>query len=330
MKRIALGFNLTFPLPEMIKYAKMAEELDYESFWVHDSYFFRDAVSYLSGLALSTKRIKLGSACVNTVTRHPVLTAMTFATLDEISNQRMILGIGLGGFPWLPKIGFNVFPLNESKPKIRIKESVSIIRSLLRGETVKMKGQFFTVNEINLLVVPKREIPVYITSFGPKTLKMAPKIAEGVVVSPGVNTAEWISGMNRFIDEGEKKYGKKIDRASYILCSVADKREDAISIMKKFPFVIYQIAEVVKPETLASYGVSEKSLLGVKEAFRKHDMQGASEAIPDEAITAVTLTGTPNEVSENLEKYMKAGIDLPIISPIGDIPKAIKTFAIRS
>lgn len=314
----------------MINYAKMAEELNYESFWVHDSYFFRDAVSYLSGLALSTSRIKLGSACVNTVTRHPVLTAMTFATLDEISNQRMILGIGLGGFPWLPKIGLKVFPLNETKPKARINESISIIRSLLQGETLSMKGKFFTVDNINLMVVPKREIPFYISSFGPETLKMAPRIAEGVVISPGVNTAEWIRDMNRFIEEGEKKYGKKIDRASYILCSVAEKRENAISIMKKFPFVIYQIAEVIKPETLAPYGVSEKSLHVVKESWRKHDIQSASEAIPDEAITAVTLTGTPDEVLEKLEKYRKAGVDLPIISPIGDISKAIKTFVPKS
>jgi len=305
----------------------MAEELNYESFWVHDSYFFRDAVSYLSGLALSTSRIKLGSACVNTVTRHPVLTAMTFATLDEISNQRMILGIGLGGFPWLPKIGLKVFPLNESKPKVRISESISIIRSLLHGETLSMKGKFFTVDNISLMVVPKREIPFYISSFGPETLKMAPRIADGVVISPGVNTAEWIRDMTRFIDEGEKKYGKKIDRASYILCSVAEKREDAISVMKKFPFVIYQIAEVIKPETLVPYGVSEKSLHVVKEFWRKHDLQGASEAIPDEAVTAVTLTGTPNEVLENLEKYKKVGVDMPILSPIGDIPKAIQTFA---
>ncbi|MBI2938318.1 MAG: LLM class flavin-dependent oxidoreductase [Thaumarchaeota archaeon] len=327
MNRIALGFNLTAPIEATINYAQKAEELGYESFWVHDSYFFRDAVSYLSGIALHTKQIKLGSACVNTVTRHPMLTAMTFATLDEISHQRMILGIGLGGFPWIPKLGYKLFPFNETKPKLRLKESIHIIRALLHGDNLNFKGQFYTVEDIGLQVVPKREIPIYIASWGQETLKMAVGIAEGVVISPGVNTVEWVRNMNRHVEECEEKQGRKIDHASYILCSVADKQEDAVSAMKKYPFIIYQIADVLKPEVFKPYGVSEEHLHAVREAWRKHDMAAAAAAIPDEAITAVTLTGSPDQVLDGLEYYRKAGVELPIITPIGDVPKAIQTFA---
>jgi 5,10-methylenetetrahydromethanopterin reductase len=311
----------------MISYAQKGEELGYESFWVHDSYFFRDAVSFLSGIALHTKKIRLGSACVNTITRHPILTAMTFATLDEISHQRMILGIGLGGIPWIPKIGYKFLPFNETKPKLRLKESIHIIRSLLNGEKLTFKGRFYTVEEINLMVAPKHDIPIYIATWGPKTLKMATSIAEGAVISPGVNTIEWIRKMNQYVEECEKKNGREIDCASYISCSVADKSEDAILAIKKFPFIIYQIAEVLKPEVFRSYGVTEENLNKVREAWRKHDIPGAAAAIPDDAITAVTLSGTPDQVLEGLKEYRKAGVELPILSPIGDISKAIQIFA---
>jgi alkanesulfonate monooxygenase SsuD/methylene tetrahydromethanopterin reductase-like flavin-dependent oxidoreductase (luciferase family) len=327
LDRVALGFNLTSPIEETIRYAQSAEGLGYESFWVHDSYFFRDAVSYLSAIAVSTKTIKLGSACVNTITRHPVLTAMTFATLDEISHQRAILGLGLGGFPWLPKLGYSVFPFNNTKPKARLKESIGIIRSLLHGEKLTHQGRFYTVDDLGLMVVPKREIPIYIATFGPQTLRMAPSIAEGVVISPGVNTPDWIKNMTNFVEEGEKKHGRRIDHASYILSSVANKREDAIRPMKRNPFIIYQIADVIKPEVFTPYDVTEAQLHTVREAWRKHDLPAAAAAIPDEAISVVTLSGNSDDVLNMLKGYRKAGVQLPIITPAGNIPKAIQTFA---
>ncbi|HVB12415.1 MAG TPA: LLM class flavin-dependent oxidoreductase, partial [Nitrososphaerales archaeon] len=96
--RIGAGFNADLPVPEITNYATMAEELGFDSFWMHEHSFGRDAVSYLSAAAQATKKIRIGVACLSPYIRHPVLLAMTAATLQESSNGRIMLGLGTG-FP---------------------------------------------------------------------------------------------------------------------------------------------------------------------------------------------------------------------------------------
>lgn len=111
----------------------MAEEKEYDTFWMHENPFIRPAVPYLANLATTTSTIKLDAGRVSTVMRNPLLTASTFATLNEFSNGRTILGVGLGGFPWLPKIGVNVFPVEETKPLHRLREFVTVTRDVAEG-----------------------------------------------------------------------------------------------------------------------------------------------------------------------------------------------------
>ena len=150
MNRIGLGFNPIFTVDKMVDLAISAEKNGFESFWVHESVYQRDAISYLSSILSKTKKLKVGTGCINTVTRHPSLVATTFATLAEIYPKRIIMGIGWGGFPFLPKIGYNPFPTSQSKPLKRVTEYVSIVNSLLTGENITFTGEFFTVNNMSL------------------------------------------------------------------------------------------------------------------------------------------------------------------------------------
>lgn len=126
MDRIAVGFNPNISGREAAEFAHFAEELGFESFWVHENPFIKDAISLLSNAISATKRIKVGAGCVSVVTRHPLLAATTFVALDEMSGGRVVMGVGLGGFPWLPKIGVKVFPVGETRPLKRIKEFLTI------------------------------------------------------------------------------------------------------------------------------------------------------------------------------------------------------------
>jgi len=120
LERIAIGFNPTISGKEAAEYAQAAEVHGYESLWVHENPFIKDAISLLSSAISVTSKIKLGSGCVSMVTRHPLLTTSTFVSLNDISGGRVIMGIGLGGFPWLPKLGVKVFPVQETRPLKRI------------------------------------------------------------------------------------------------------------------------------------------------------------------------------------------------------------------
>ena len=326
LDRIAIGFNPTISGNEAAEYAQTAEAHGYESFWVHENPFIKDAVSLLSSAISATSRIKLGSGCVSVVTRHPLLATSTFLSLNDISEGRAIMGIGLGGFPWLPKLGVDVFPVRETQPLKRIREFLSITNGLLNGDTVSLNGEFFKVQDIKLETKPSRKFPIYLAAFGPLSLKMAAKFVSGVIISPALMTPEITGEKVKFVRQGEMG-GKKVDVASYILSAVSNDAQQARKLMKSYYFLQYQVAEVLKPEIFEIYGLKAKDLEPIKEAWRKRDFAAAAKVMPDAVVDALTLAGSAEHCVGRLKDYRKAGVELPIIMPIGDINAAVRAFA---
>jgi 5,10-methylenetetrahydromethanopterin reductase len=325
LERIAIGFNPTISAREAAEYAQTAEKHGYEAFWLHEQPFIKDAVTLLSNASSATTRIKLGSGCVSVVTRHPLLATTTFLSLNEMSAGRVIMGVGLGGFPWLPKLGVNVFPVKETRPLRRIREFLIITNGLLNGDAVSLNGEFFKVVDIKLETKPTRKFPIYLAAFGPLSLRMAGKFVDGVVISPALMTPEVTGPKVEFVRQGER--GKSVDVASYILTAVSSDVQQARNLMKSYYFLLYQVAEVLKPEIFEPYGLKEKDLEPIKEAWRKRDFAAAAKAMPDGVVDALTLAGSADHCVERLKDYRKAGVELPIIMPIGDINAAIRAFA---
>jgi 5,10-methylenetetrahydromethanopterin reductase len=326
LERIAIGFNPTISGKEAAEYAHVAEAKGYESFWVHEHPFIKDAVSLLSSAMAATKTIKLGSGCISVVTRHPLLATTTFLSLNEMSGGRVIMGVGLGGFPWLPKIGVKVFPARETKPLKRIKEFLTITNGLLNGETVSLDGEFFKVSEIKLETKPSGKLPVYLAAFGTLSLKAASRLVDGVIISPALMTPETTAKKVQYVAKSEQG-GSKVDVASYILSTVSNDSQQARNIMKSYYFLLYQVADVLSPEIFEPYGIKQKDLDPIREAWRKRDFAAAAKAMPDAVVDALTLTGNADHCVERLRDFRKAGVKLPIIMPIGDVNAAIQAFA---
>jgi alkanesulfonate monooxygenase SsuD/methylene tetrahydromethanopterin reductase-like flavin-dependent oxidoreductase (luciferase family) len=326
MERIGVGFNPNLT-PDMIaRYAGEAEKNKFESLWVHEHPFIRDGITLLSSAIFATKRLKVGSGCVSVVTRHPLLASTTFAVLNEMSHGRTIMGVGLGGFPWLPKIGVDVFPVQQTRPMKRITEFLRITNALLNGQTISLDGEFYKVKDIKLENTPTSRPPIYLATSGPRLLAYAPRLADGVIISPALMTPEVTGEKVKLVRRSEKS-GRKMDVASYILANVSSDAKKAEAETKSFYFLVYQVAEVIKSETFASYDLDDADLAGVREAWRKKDLAAAARAMPDGVLEALTLTGEPDTCVERLKHYRKAGVDLPIIMPIGDVNAAIQAFA---
>ncbi len=328
MERIGVGFNPTISGKDAADYARLAEAKGFDSFWVHENPFIKDAISLLSSALAATSSIKVGSGCVSVVTRHPLLAASTFATLNGFYPQRVLMGVGLGGFPWLPKIGVKVFPVHETRPLKRIREFLTISNSLLEGKSVSLNGEFFKVNDLKLEVAPTHKPSVYLATFGTQLLRMAPKYADGVIISPALMTPETTGEKVKLVRHGEPA-GKRLDIASYVLTIVSKNVEEAKRLMKSNYFLIYQVADVLKPEIFAPYGLRESDFEPVKEAWRRKDIAAAAKAMPDAVVEALTLTGDADHCATRLNDYRKSGVDLPIIMPIGDVKEAIDAFSIR-
>ena len=139
--------------------AQLAEHTGYDFLWLADERFFREVYASLTLCALRTERIKLGPCVTDPYSRHPALTAMAIATLDEISGQRAVLGIGAG------VSGFRELGIARQQPATAMREAIELIRRLLTGERVNYQGQRVTLQGGRLDFTPVRaQVPIYVAS----------------------------------------------------------------------------------------------------------------------------------------------------------------------
>ncbi len=325
--KLALGFNPVLSMSDAVKVASQAESGGYDSMWMHESLFQRDVVSYISAMASATTRIRLGSGAINTFTRHPVTAATTFASLAEMSGGRVTLGLGLGSFPTIPLIGHQIFPVEKTQPLKRVREYVEIVRMVWEGGKVDFDGSFFQVHGLTLGFKVERKVPLYIASLSPKTQAFAASVADGVILSPALNTAEGTAKMVENVVRGESRRGGRVERASYIMTSVDPDPAKAVEAVRTFYFFAYQLSEVVNPALLEPWGVKAEQLAPMKSAWKRGDVAEARRLIPGEAIEALTVAGDTDHAFDRLKEYERAGVTLPIVMPIGNVPFAMRELA---
>jgi len=327
--RLALGFNPVLSAAESGRTAAEAEKLGYDSIWMHESLFQRDVVTCMTSMVGATRKIVIGSGIINTFTRHPVTAATTFATLSELSGGRVVLGIGLGSFPTIPLIGHQIFPVEKTRPLRRIKEYVDVVKAVWKGDKVDFEGEFYKVHNLTLGFKPEKQVPIFIASLSPMTQAYAAAVADGVILSPALNTAKGTERMVQQVALGESRSGRSVERASYMMTSVDPDPAKAMQAVKDYYFFLFQLAEVVRPEILIPYGVTEERLRPMKEAWRKGDVAEAKRQVPEEAIEALAVVGNEDHARDRIEEYRRSGVTLPILMPIGNVNHAMTSMAHR-
>jgi probable F420-dependent oxidoreductase len=161
--------------PEYASMARAAEEMGFDSIWLGDHYLYRrdgweggpwEAWTLLAGLAAITERVRLGPlvACLNF--HNPAVLAKRAATLDELSDGRLTLGVGAG---W-NRTEFDAFGIPFDNRASRFEESFEIVRRMLDGERVTFEGRFHRVRDAVLLPRPSRRPPLMVGSTGERIL----------------------------------------------------------------------------------------------------------------------------------------------------------------
>ena len=177
------------------------ESLGYDSFWLTDSSLHsRNCWAYLTLAARRTSRMTIGTAVTNPVTRHPAITAVAAATLADISGGRAILGIGAGDRPLL-SLGYTPARLAT------LEASIAAIRALWSGATVNADEPGFALHDAHYRFPPGTDIPVWVSATGPRTLELAGRVADGVILLAGLHP-EGISFALEHINRGAEAAGR--------------------------------------------------------------------------------------------------------------------------
>src|SRR6266508_1759231 len=200
------GMGLT--REDQLAIVQEAERLGYDSVWTAEAYG-SDAATILGWIAGQTSRIRIGSAIFQIPARSPAMTAMTAATLDQLSNGRMILGIGSSG----PQVAEGWHGQRFARQIQRTREYVAVVRQALARERLEFHGETLELplpdgpgKALKLTIAPVQErIPIYLAAIGHNNTKLAAELADGWL--PMMFSPEHVDEFRPLLDEGFARAG---------------------------------------------------------------------------------------------------------------------------
>lgn len=309
-QRLGFGFLGAPAVPEMVQAARRAEELGYESVWVAETRFTRDGIAPVAAIAAATHTIRVGTGIVNVFTRGPVVTAISFASLDEISAGRTIMGLGPGSPLVLAPQG-----VAFKKPLMRLREYVHVIECLLSGEAVTYQGETVQLQGVKLELTPVRShIPLYLGITGAKALELCGEIADGALLN-GFLPTTYTRRAVQLIARGAQNAGKPADAIDIAGCLVTCVDEDSRRAKDQVrPLVALYLS--LFPNIARETELPADFLSKVQGTFQSEGLGQAATLITDETVDLLTLAGTADECKARLAQYRAAGMGLPVVFPI--------------
>ncbi|MFL6213383.1 MAG: LLM class flavin-dependent oxidoreductase [Blastocatellia bacterium] len=328
--RVALYLQDKHPLNEAIEYVRYAEARGFEAVWQAESRLVRDAIVPMAAFAATTERIKVGSGVINNWTRNAALIAQTFSTLDDLAPGRILCGLGVWWEPLATKVG-----VARRKPLQAMRETVEVVRRLLRMENVTFKGEFVNVEEIEIDIVhgdrSPKDVPIYIGATGMKMMELSGEIADGVLLNYLVSPAYNHEAMQH-LEAGAGRANRSldtIDRPQLIVCSLDEDRRRALDNARKL--VTQYLGQ--QPHIMKASGVSQDLLDEINRVLtwpaEEHQIREAMKLVPDDVVQLITASGTPDECRAKVAEYIEAGCTCPVLYPLGDDVRAmIDAFAL--
>ena len=299
--------------PELKEYGLIAQESGFDSLWVTERYFHEETFSMLGFLAAATEDIGLGVGVANPYTRNPALLAMASATLDRISGGRFLLGLGRSDRSVIQgRMG-----MPYSSPLATLEEAATIIRDLLAGERVTATEGRFRLRNAHLETRPvQQRPPIYLAAIGPKALRLAGAVADGVLLNTYTPTA-YVKYAVEEVRKSAREAGREpdsVDIACMLTVRLTDDPEGIRPGLKQR--IVRLLEEPEVGEILLDKGGFDPSILGpIRESVERDGGKDAVGLISDDMVESFYLVGPASRCKERIAEYRDAGVDLPLLLP---------------
>ena len=298
--RLSYSLGSLLTVEQVLICSKKLNEFKPDTIWIPETWGMEN-FSMLGMASKENKFSKIGSSIINTYSRSPSLIAMGAATVDTISNKRLVLGLGTSSQPLVEDFHGDKF----DRPIKRMKECVEIIRLILSGDMINYSGEIFTLKNFSLLIKPPRDtIPIYLAAVNQKMVELTWKIADGVIfyLRPKSEIKSTLARMQN---------QKKIDASLQIITCVNEDSEKAMIRAKKTLAFYVSVGKIYR-EFLASNGF-ENETKNIFEEYEKNGLQNNHEFVPESMVNELCIAGTSDECRIQLKQFRETGIDLPII-----------------
>ncbi|MFN0095993.1 MAG: LLM class flavin-dependent oxidoreductase [Dehalococcoidia bacterium] len=329
-RRLALSVGFTGnpeQNKELINRIKIAEEVGVEAIFTAETWG-RDQFSLLTQVALQTSKIKLGTGIAPVFGRSPAVLAMTYATLDELSGGRVVIGLGTSGARVIEHWHGEKF----SKPLQRIKEYCQIINQIMAGEKVFHDGEVFKLQRgFKLLFNPVRNhIPIYIASISPKSMEIVGEVADGwmPIYWPKSKFKDGLATVQVGADRANRPAGSVECVASLTTVIEEDPAKARRMAAGGVSWYVTNMGDFYH-QMLTRNGFPQEvaAMRKAGEEHRPMPFQTNDEilaAMGDKMLEETAIWGDLETVSAGIEERRQLGVDLPIIGmPQGD-PKRVE------
>lgn len=315
-----LGYSLgpLLSMREILLCAKMADQQEnVDSLWVPESWG-RESFGTLGAISQVTKKVSLGTSIINIYSRTPAIVAMAATTLDMLSDNRTIIGLGAS----TAAIVENWHGLKFNRPASRMKEYIECLRLMTRGEKVKYNGEFFQINNFKILHQPQRaNIPIFMAAVNKKMVSMASKLADGILLY--LRPLEELKRTATELKQATK--GKSFEIACSFICAMSNKEPEKARARAATTLAFYIAVGEYYSKFLADNGFKIE-VEEISAEYRKAGADNAAKYVSDRMLSSLVICGSSEECRESLSKFLSTGITLPIIqfNPIGDSESSFK------
>jgi F420-dependent oxidoreductase-like protein len=286
---------------------RLADEAGADTVWVAEAWG-RDCFTILTLLARETRRIKLGTGIVNTYSRTPAALAQHFATLDEVSGGRMIIGLGTSGHRVIEH--WHGVPFQPSLTRLR--EYVDIIRMILAGEPLKYHGRVFHLDrDFRLRFQPLRSsIPIFIASLTPRSVAQTARLADGwmPVMIPLPQLGQEVTAFRQLVRQAGRDPQSVTVRSPGSVTVTREVDKARQESKAHLAFYINRMGDFYR-EQLIRLGHVE-AVTRVRQAWDEGGHMAGTAAVPDTLVDSLFLAGPIEACLERLAAQEEAGIDL--------------------
>jgi alkanesulfonate monooxygenase SsuD/methylene tetrahydromethanopterin reductase-like flavin-dependent oxidoreductase (luciferase family) len=312
MSSSKIGFSIGSLLgsKDIIDFSSLADKIEnVDSIWTPESWG-KEAFSMLGALSQVTERVKLGTSIINVYSRTPATIAMGAISIDELSNNRLIIGLGAS----TSAIIENLHGIRYKEPLLRMKEYIQSLRSLLKSdEKTNYNGKIIKIKNFAILEKSRGNIPIYIAAVNKKMIELGFKYADGILL------------YLRPYDEIRDILNYFNPKSNFTKCLVL-----ITSVSNKDP----QKARERVAKTLAFYLAVGKVYYNflltttfkreAEEIFKEYHTHGiirASQNVTTKMLDEFTIYGSINDCKDQIKRFKNLGIDLPIlqINPTKDV-----------
>ena len=299
---------------ELVEYTMEADRMGVDFVWSAEAWGM-DAIVPLAYVAAVTKNIKLGTGIVQISSRVPSMIAMTSQSMATISNDRFVLGLGVSG----PQVVEGLHGASFAHPLGRLRECVEIIRKGLSGERLQYEGKHYLLprpggegKPIKLSQPPRKDLPIYLATLGPKSLEMTGELADGWLGTSFIPEAADV-----FLDpikRGLAKSGRTLADIDIQVGGSFEIGEDVERMIEaRKPAMAFTLGGMGSAKTnFYNDAFSRSGYADVAEEVQSLWVGGkkdeAARRVPDEMILKNHLIGTEDMVKERLRAYRDAGV----------------------